>query len=93
MASNVDSVYDSGMQRVYGDCIWCWSDDMISKLLVSCPECSELLTLGEMDYEVAVDGTVDPSVTCECGFEAFVNLVGWRGWDELPTNAWIPLED
>jgi hypothetical protein len=41
-----------------------------------CPECCRLGTL--IAHQIADDGTVSPSVECECGFHEWIKLEGWE---------------
>lgn len=48
---------------------------------ISCPQCGtsgSLSRSGADGWKIAADGTVTPSVVCECGFHEFIRLEGWE---------------
>lgn len=47
---------------------------------IICPNCSTLLHLNP--HKVEKDGTVSPSVVCDCGFHDYIKLNNWK--NELP---------
>lgn len=46
------------------------------KATFTCPNCKQVGTL--IDHDIADDGTVTPSVVCDCGFHEWIYLVGWQ---------------
>lgn len=40
-----------------------------------CPKCGLKAYL--TDHNIALDGSVHPSVLCDCGFHEFLKLIGW----------------
>lgn len=46
------------------------------KATFTCPNCQQLGTL--VDHDIADDGTVTPSVVCDCGFHEWIKLEGWH---------------
>lgn len=47
-----------------------------AKVRFCCPKCRGMGDLTET-HEIASDGTVSPSVVCDCGFHDLVKLEGW----------------
>jgi len=45
-------------------------------VIVTCPDCGTVGTLGAQ-YSVDPTGHVNPSVRCDCGWHAFIELGGW----------------
>lgn len=45
-----------------------------------CPMCASYIKLAgpEAVHSIAEDGTVSPSVVCDCGFHEYVKLVDWK---------------
>lgn len=50
------------------------ADQIVSASFV-CPVCELRAYL--TDHEIAEDGTVTPSVLCDCGFHDYLKLIGW----------------
>ena len=53
---------------------------------ISCPQCG---TPTETDHEISEDGTVTPSLLCDCGWHEFAKLAGWK-WGKIPLpGGWV----
>lgn len=44
--------------------------------VISCPGCGIVASL-DQTHDVHVDGTVQPSILCDCGFHDFIVLEGY----------------
>lgn len=56
-----------------------WWNTTGSSIVVRCPQCSKIAVVGS--HEVAIDGTVTPSLVCPtegCGFHEWVKLEEWK---------------
>ena len=58
---------------------WRWSGEYVS---IKCPQCGQCATLRKPDggHDIAVDGTVSPSVVCPyapCAWHVHVKLQDW----------------
>jgi hypothetical protein len=43
---------------------------------IICPDCGTMLCLNP--HQVSADGTVNPSVVCDCGFHEYIVLCGFH---------------
>lgn len=50
--------------------------DGVRSAVICCPSCGERGSLAG-SHQVGADGTVTPSVVCDCGFHEFIRLEGW----------------
>ncbi|WP_139043822.1 hypothetical protein [Allomesorhizobium alhagi] len=49
---------------------------------ICCPKCKQIGSLEPADHQIAEDGSVSPSVVCDCGFHEHIRLIGWTVGDK-----------
>ncbi len=44
---------------------------------IVCPDCKTAATLDPKDHTIQADGSVTPSVVCDCGYHETITLADW----------------